>query len=82
MRQTAGPNMRREPADSTVQVPLESASSALAGGTSMGIMIVYSVAGSALWALVGVLGAGLGVQLIVALAGPPAVHLAFLMYRR
>ena len=48
----------------------------------MGIMIVYSVAGSALWALVGVLGAGLGVQLIVALAGPPAVHLAFLMYRR
>ena len=47
----------------------------------MRVMLLYWVAGSILWAAAQALGAGLGVAILVALAGPPAAHVAFIILK-
>ena len=47
----------------------------------MRILLLYSVAGSILWAAAQALGAGLGVALFLALAGPPAAHVALIIVK-
>ena len=47
----------------------------------MRILILYSVVGTVLWAVAAALGAGFGVSMLVALAGPPVGHIAYIVLK-